>query len=180
MEHNGRLPTVKRENLSPEDAQTWDAIAASHRGSVAGPFGALIQVPALAGRVSDLEGYFRFNGLLTPADRELIVIAVTRELGAAFPFLIHKGLAQSAGAREQAIQVVEAQAATDGLTPREGLLIEMARTLCSAHRLSDELYGRLVAELGEPMLVEAVTLAGHYTMISLVVNSFDVQPPLET
>src|SRR5215204_976889 len=88
MERNGRLPIVKREDLSPEDEVHWDAVASTHRGAVAGPFGALIQVPKMAGRVSDLEGYFRFEGLLPAADRELVVITVTHELGAVFPYAI--------------------------------------------------------------------------------------------
>ena len=172
-----RLPAVRREDLGAEDAETWDAIAETHRGAVAGPFSALIHVPPLAGRVSDLEGYFRFSGLLDPPERELIVCTVTRELGAAFPYAIHLGIAREVGTREEALAVVEARAGLDGLEPREALLIEVARSLCRQHTLPALLYARAAVELGDKQLVEAVTLAGHYSMISLVVNAFDVRPP---
>jgi 4-carboxymuconolactone decarboxylase len=171
-----RLPTVKREDLSETDQASWDEIARTHRGSVAGPFSALIHVPPMAARVSELEGYFRFTGQLSPADRELVVCAVTKQHGAAFPYAIHDALARDAGTRVEALGVVAAMGKTEGLLPRETLLIELARTLCRDATLAPEFYAKAVAELGETVLVEAVTLCGHYTMISFVANSFDIQP----
>jgi len=171
-----RLPTVKREDLSPEDHHAWDEIARTHRGSVAGPFSALIHVPPMGLRVSELEAYFRFTGQLTPADRELVVSAVTQYHGAVFPYQIHDRLAREAGTRPEALAVVASNGSTEGLTPREALLIDLARTLCKDATLSPSFYERAKGELGEKVLVEAVTLCGHYTMISFVANSFDIQP----
>ena len=171
-----RLPTVKREDLSPEDHHAWDEIARTHRGAVAGPFSALIHVPPMGLRVSELEAYFRFEGQLTPADRELIVCAVARHHGAVFPYQIHDRHARDNGTLEAALQVVASGGDTAGLPPREALLIDLARTLCRDATLSPAFYERAKAELGEKALVEAVTLCGHYTMISFVANAFDIQP----
>jgi 4-carboxymuconolactone decarboxylase len=171
-----RLPTVKREDLDEAGHHAWDEIASTHRGSVAGPFSALIHVPPMALKVSQLEAYFRFNGQLAPADRELIVSTVTKQHGAVVPYQIHDNLAREAGTRPEALAVVASMGPTEGLTPRETLLIDLARTLCRDATLSPEFYVRAVAELGETVLVEAVTLCGHYTMISFVANSFDIQP----
>ena len=172
-----RLPTVKREDLSEADHHAWDEIARTHRGSVAGPFSALIHVPPMGLRVSELEGYFRFEGQLSPADRELIVCTVTKHHGAVFPYQIHDNLAREAGTRAEALQVVASGSDVAGLTSRETLLIELARELCKRSTLSPESYDRAKAELGEKVLVEAVTLCGHYTMISFVANSFEILPP---
>ena len=97
-----RLPSLRREDLSPEHHHAWDEIARTHRGNVNGPFSALIHVPPMGLRVSELEGYFRFEGRLSPADRELIVCAVTKYHGAAFPYAIHDDLAREAGTSEAA------------------------------------------------------------------------------
>lgn len=171
-----RLPTVKREDLSEADHHAWDEIARTHRGSVAGPFSALIHVPPMGLKVSELEAYFRFEGQLAAAERELIVSAVTKHHGAVFPYQIHDRLAREAGTRPEALEVVASGGEATGLTPRETLLIELARELCKHATLSPELYERAKVELGEKVLVEAVTLCGHYTMISFVANSFDIQP----
>jgi 4-carboxymuconolactone decarboxylase len=63
------------------------------------------------------------------------------------------------------------------LTTRERLLVEIVRTLLRTHALPDALYTRALAELGRQQLIEAVTLAGHYSLIGLTVNAFDVPPP---
>jgi 4-carboxymuconolactone decarboxylase len=171
-----RLPTVQRQDLDAKDQATWDEIARTHRGNVNGPFSALIHVPPMAGRVSDLEGYFRFTGQLSGADRELIVCTVTKHHGASFPYAIHDRLARENGTSEAALQVVASGIEAIGLPARETLLIELARTLCRESTLPPEFYARAVTELGEAVLVEAVTLCGHYTLISFVANSFDIQP----
>ena len=61
-----------------------------------------------------------------------------------------------------------------GLTPRESLLVETVRSLLRNRSLSDELYERGMAELGRQQLLETITLTGHYSLIGLVINGFDV------
>ena len=170
-----RLPTVKREDLSEANHHAWDEIARTHRGSVAGPFSALIHVPPMGLKVSELEAYFRFDGQLAPKDRELIVCAVTKHHGAVVPYGIHERLARDAGTSAEALEVVATGREPHGLSVRETLLIELARRLCKDSTLSLEFYERAKVELGEKVLVEAVTLCGHYTMISFVTNAFDIQ-----
>jgi hypothetical protein len=102
---------------------------------------------------------------------------VTKHHGAVFPYQIHDNLARDVGTSAAALQVVASGGATTGLAPREALLIDLARELCTSATLSPELYERATGELGEKVLVEAVTLCGHYTMISFVANSFEILPP---
>ena len=58
-----RLPAINRDALAPDDQAVWDRIAAVRTG-VRGPFGVLMHVPALAGRVAALEDYFRFKTVI--------------------------------------------------------------------------------------------------------------------
>jgi hypothetical protein len=39
------------------------------------------------------------------------------------------------------------------------------------------LYTQALAELGRRQLIETVALIGHYSLIGLTVNAFDVAPP---
>jgi hypothetical protein len=63
------------------------------------------------------------------------------------------------------------------LTIRERLLVEIVRTLLRTHTLPEALYRQALAELGRQQLIEAIALAGHYSLIGLTVNAFDVAPP---
>jgi hypothetical protein len=72
---------------------------------------------------------------------------------------------------------VRANGGLQGLAPREQLLVEIVRGLLRTRSLSDELFARGMAELGRQQLIETVVLTGHYSLIGLVVNGFDVAPP---
>jgi 4-carboxymuconolactone decarboxylase len=171
-----RLPAVSRDSLAPEGQEVWDRIAAV-RGAVRGPFGVLIHAPALAGRVAALEDYFRYEAELPAADRELVILATGRETGARYSWVRHEPHAREAGTRPEAIEAVRANGPLDGLTPRERLLVEIVRSLFRAHTLPEDLFARARAELGDKPLVEAVTLAGHYSLVGFVLNGFAVPPP---
>lgn len=171
-----RLPPVSRDALSLENQAVWDRIAAVRTG-VRGPFGVLIHVPALADRVAALEDYFRFDAALPAADRELVILATAREMGARYPWIRHEARGREVGTRTEAIEAVRANGTLEGLRPRERLLVEIVRGLLRSRVLSDELFASGLAELGRQQLVEAVALAGHYSLIGLVVNGFDVAPP---
>lgn len=171
-----RLPRVSREELSSEEKEIWDGIAAVRR-SVDGPFGILIHAPGLAKRVAALEDYFRFEGEVTDAERELITLATVRETGARFGWAVHELGAQRSGTRREAVEAVRNLGSLDDLTSRERVLVELARSLCRTHAIPDELFVRAREELGDQLLVEAVTLVGHYSMISHVLNGFEVEAP---
>jgi 4-carboxymuconolactone decarboxylase len=172
-----RLPALTREALAPKDQAIWDQISAVR--SMQGPSGVLMNVPSLLEQVEALGNYFRFDAALPAADRELVILAAVREIGAGYAWARHEPGAQRAGTRAEAIETVRANGGLDALTPRERLLVEVARALCRDKAVSDELYARASAELGTKQLVEVVTLIGHYTCIGFIIKAFGVQPPKE-
>lgn len=171
-----RLPAVDREALGPEDRAIWDRIAAGRGGAIRGPSAILMHVPALAGRVAAVQDYFGSQAELAPPDRELVILAAVREMGARFAWARHEPRAHEVGVRTEAIETVRALGPLDGLTQRERLLVDLVRALVRTHALSDELFSRALAELGRTELVETVTLVGHYSLVGLIINGFDVPP----
>jgi alkylhydroperoxidase family enzyme len=171
-----RLPAVSREQLAPENQAIWDRVMSGRSGG-AGPYGALMHVPEMAGCFSALEGYFRDRGTLAKPDKEMIILAVARELGARFPWSRHEIRARQVGVRSEALEALRANGSVDGLTPHERIVIEMARTLVRERRLSHDLFARAQTELGVGPLVEAVGLVGHYNLISMVAGTFDLEVP---
>lgn len=171
-----RVPEPKREDLSPEGQRAYDAITAS-RGRVVGPFQVLLHHPAVAERVAALGEELRFRGTLPGADRELAILTAGREVEALFEWAAHEPIALREGTRPEAIAVVKERRPTNGLTPREVVIIEVVRALFRDHRLTDDLYARAEAMLGRQPLVELVALAGYYGMIGFVLNAFEVDLP---
>ena len=54
---------------------------------------------------------------------------------------------------------------------------DYSRALLNRHHVSDDLYRATVAALGEAALVELVVLLGYYSLISMVLVSFQVPLP---
>src|SRR5258705_10248447 len=175
-----RIPPVDRDALSPEDRAVWERIAAVRAGLRAGGggrFGVWMHAPALADRAAALEDYFRFDAALPAADRELVVLATSREMGARYPWARHEVHAREAGTPAEAIEAVRSGGGAEHLRPRERAIVEIVRALLRERALTDELFARGLAELGRKELIEIVALAGHYSTVGLLVGAFQVAPP---
>lgn len=171
-----RLPARTREELTPEEQGVWDRVAGS-RGSVRGPFGIMIHNPPICDRVAELGAQLRFRSSLSGADKELAILTAGREVEAGYEWVAHEPLGLKEGTRPEAIEVLRHQRSTEGLEPREALIIDTVRTIHREHRLSDEHYARAEAEFGRAGLVELVVLAGYYGLIGYVLNVFEADLP---
>jgi 4-carboxymuconolactone decarboxylase len=171
-----RIPHAKREELSPEQQKIWDHIHAVRSGG-GGPYSMLMHVPALAGHVAATEDYFRLDSALSDADREIVILAAARELGAHYPWMRHEARACQVGVRMEVIETLRAQGSIDGFTAREKLLAEIPLGLMRDHRLSDDLFARAERELDRRQLVEVIALVGHYSTIGFIANSFELPAP---
>jgi 4-carboxymuconolactone decarboxylase len=174
-----QLPPIDREQLSAANQAIWDRVMSGRSGG-GGPYGTLMHVPEMAECFSRLEGYFRDRGGLAKPDKEMIILAVARELGARFPWSRHEIRARQVGVRSEALETLRALGPLESLTAHERTVIELARSLVRERKLSDELFARARAELGAGPLVEAVGLVGHYNFISTMAKTFDLDVPPET
>jgi 4-carboxymuconolactone decarboxylase len=171
-----RLPGVTRAELSIEDQAIWDRITA-HRSGAGGPYSVIMHAPVLADRVGAVEDYFRFSSSLPAVDKELVILAVAREMGAHYPWTRHERRAREADMRAELLETLRANGPVDKMTPRERLLVEMARSLVREHALSEDLFARARGEFSPEQIVETIALIGHYTTVGYVVNAFDVKAP---
>jgi 4-carboxymuconolactone decarboxylase len=171
-----RVPEPSREQLEPAARILYDQIA-STRGETRGPFMVLLHHPALCERVAALGELLRFRSGLPGADRELAILAAGREVEALYEWAAHEPLALREGTRAEAIEVVREGQPTDGLRPREAIIVGTIRALYRAHGLTAAEFARAEAEFGRQGLVELVTLAGYYGMIGAVLNAFEVDLP---
>ena len=57
------------------------------------------------------------------------------------------------------------------------MLFRSARALHQNHRVDDATYAEAVKQLGQRGVVELVGLLGYYTLISMILNVFEVPVP---
>ncbi len=174
-----RIPEPTREQLTPDARRVFDRIATT-RGALRGPYGVLLHHPALAERVAALGEQIRFASGLPAPDRELAILTAGREARSPYEWAAHEPIARREGTRGEAIARVRDGGATDGLTPREAVIVDTVRALCRTRGLSEAELRRAEGELGRAGTIELIVLAGYYGLIALVLNAYDVDLPAGT
>jgi len=66
--------------MTPRQTEVAAAIASGPRGSIRGPFLALIHHPDLADKVQSLGEHLRYGAKISPANIEFVVLIVARHM----------------------------------------------------------------------------------------------------
>jgi AhpD family alkylhydroperoxidase len=171
-----RIPLITQKSDLPADRHAeFDAIVSVlHR--VGGPFGILMYSPGLAQKVMEAGAHVRLKSTLTPAERELIIIAVSREKDAAYEWAAHVATGRNVGLREEAIEAVRNRQDVSNLEPDERDIVTFVRQLLQTNRVEQPLFDALRKRHGERWLVELAGTIGQYQYISSINNTFDLQP----
>ena len=171
-----RIPLIARVDEVPiAHRDVWTRIARS-RGSVVGPFAALLHSPVLADRTAELGAYVRFDSALSAADRELVILSVARVFDCRFEWAYHVREARKAGVRADAIAAIRERRAPAGLTEAEAEIVRYVGHLLVDHRTDDATVGALRARLGVHGVVDLTATIGYYAMLACTLNAFDVRP----
>jgi 4-carboxymuconolactone decarboxylase len=171
-----RITLLREKSQVPEaDHATFDAIVAS-RGGIVGPFPVLLHSPVVAGRVSDLGHYLRFDTGLSDVERELAILTAAREGNCAVEWAGHVRLGRGAGVREEAIDVIGRRAPSSELTPDEALIVDYGRQILRDKKVTPETFEAAHKRFGDRGLVDLTALFGYYAMIACTLNAFEVLP----
>ena len=171
-----RIPAVERDELAPDDRHYFDRIAES-RGSVRGPYSVLLNRPKLAGLVSDLGAYVRFETDIPKVLTEVVTLATAREIRSRYEFYAHAPLARKAGVSEETIHAIAQGAAPQGLSGDEDLVVRYAQELLRDRKISDATFGAVQDRFGVQGTVDLTALIGHYLLVGHVLAAFELEPP---
>ena len=185
-----RLPELEGEHLSAIQRALFDAITGGKRntgpgpsptitprGGLRGPFNALLYAPHVGDPVQRLGEHLRFDGILSARQREIGVLCVAARWRAGYEWWAHARIARECGVSDAVIEAIRQRARPPLDQPDELLVHDYSRALLDQQQVADKLYRHAVAALGEEALVELVILLGYYSLISMVLVSFDVAVP---
>jgi 4-carboxymuconolactone decarboxylase len=161
-----RIPYVRREELGPEGQQLWDSILngrgdllVTAEGGLAGPFNAFVTAPGAGRRLSSLGATLRFYTSIERRLSEIAIITVGARWQAEFEWFAHAPMAREHGVAGAVVDAIG------------------ARQLSVYGRVDRSAYDAAHAFLGDAGMVELVSLCGYYTLISFLLNAFDVPLP---
>lgn len=171
-----RIPPLDPENLSAEQKEVYDAIASGPRGAVVGPLAVWLNRVKLADTAQKLGQYCRYDSSLEPRLSELAILVTARIWDAAFEWQSHEPPARAAGLDHDIIEALRNDQEPVFDKPDEAVVYEVARTLNLQRGISDDLYNRAETLLGKDGLVDLIGVLGYYSLISMTIKAFDVDP----
>ena len=78
------------------------------------------------------------------------------------------------------IESIRTHQVPDWETPEQATVHEFSKSLLESQRVSDDLFERAIAALGQDGVVDLVGILGYYSLISMTINVFDVPLPAGT
>jgi 4-carboxymuconolactone decarboxylase len=179
-----RLPRLRYDDLEPDGQQVWDGVVGSRGaelvdadGGLVGPFNAFVHAPGVGRRLSSLGATLRFGTSIERRLSEVAIITVGARWKAEFEWYVHSRMAREHGVPDAVVDAIgrgEDPPFTDG---DERTVYLAARQLTDDGRLDAAAYDAAQQLLGDAGLVELVSLCGYYTLISYLLNAFEVPLP---
>jgi 4-carboxymuconolactone decarboxylase len=172
-----RIEDVKPEKLSPRQQQLHDDFLKSrpHR-TLTGPFSVLIHAPDIAEPADKLANYYRKNPKLGRRLIELIILMLCRSATVQYAWSVHEPHALKEGITQDVIDAIRAKKRPDFKRDDERLMYDFITELLADKSVSAATFERTKAAFGLDGVIEAVTCAGLYGKVGLVLNSFDIPP----
>lgn len=185
-----RLKPLPLSNLDAEQRALFDAITKGDRsrgrppedflladGSLRGPFNAWLHAPKIGQPAQLLGECLRYRGQLPPRLRELAILTVAARWRAEYEWWAHSRIARAEGLSEEIIAAIKAGRPPSGADAEALTVHRFACELMDTRRVSEQSYRDVADALGDAGAVELVTLLGYYTLISMVLNAFEVPLP---
>jgi hypothetical protein len=108
---------------------------------------------------------------------QLVVLITAREIDQQYEWSAHEPAGLRAGLEQSVIDVVKYDRAVDGLAERDATLIRFFRALLREHKVSSELFAKMMADYGKQRTVEMMELAGDYWTVGTMMNAGDQHLP---
>lgn len=164
-----------KSDVLPEQHEEFDAIT-EVLGGVRGPFSVLAHSPGLAEKVMRAGAQVRLGSTLKPRERELAIIATSREKDASYEWNSHVATGRRQGLSEATIDIVRSKGDVSGLDEDERDIVEFVRELLRTNRVRQRLFDALVARHSDRWVVELAATVGQYQYIAAINNTFEVLP----
>ncbi len=162
----------------------WDQIVASRGesaldavGGLAGPFNAYVHAPDVGGVLSELGAVARFGTSIDRRLAELAIITVAARWRAEFEWSAHARMAREHGVPAEVVEAIAAGTEPPFTTDDERTVYAVVSQLTRTGQVEQDAYDAAHRLLGDAGLVELVAVCGYYTLVSYLLNAFDVALP---
>lgn len=176
-----RLTVTPPDQLTPEQREQYDRIAATRRpradGTIGGPFDPWVRSPELARRLVGLGDFVWQRTTVGRRLVELAIIVTARFWESNVEWWAHSRMAREHGVADEVIDAVFAQRRPEGAPEDELIVFDVCTALHQTCRLPEDVYARAVERFGERGLMDIVGTIGFYTTVAMTLSAFQVGVP---
>jgi hypothetical protein len=108
---------------------------------------------------------------------QLAVLIMAREIDQQYEWSAHEPAGRRQGLEQAVIDVVKHNRSVTGLSDKDATLITFGRTLYREHRVSSELWAKMVALFGRQQTVQLMMIMGDYFRVGFMMNAVDQHLP---
>jgi 4-carboxymuconolactone decarboxylase len=178
-----RLPMIKRAQLSGEALATYDLVMGKDaQGNPRptpplGPAATSLYSMGVAGPMDLLNKYIR---TIKPgrAMYELAATIAAREFDEPYEWSSHAPAAVRAGNSQKTVDAIKYdRELTPDIPEKEALVVHFGRALFRDHKVSSELYAKVVKEFGQEGMFEITSAMSDYAMAAVMLRAVDQHWP---
>lgn len=172
-----RLPLRSRETMSGDNLRAYDAVVGKDRPSPPlGPQATSLYSMGVAEPMNQLNQYLR-NTVVGPAMFQICTLIAAREFDENYEWAGHETGAKRANVDMKTIDAIRFNRSVDGLPEKDALVIRFGRALFRDHKVSPELYAKVVEVFGQQGMFELTAIMGDYAMAAIMLRAVDQHVP---
>src|SRR5919108_344469 len=175
-----RLPLASRDSVPEDQRATFDEMI-RELGSVPryGPGSVMVHVPQAHRWATALNHYLRDESSLPKKIQELAMLVTARELDCQHIWNAHAASARQAGVRNEVVDALRDRKELPALAADEAAVVHYGREFFRTHRVSRGAFQAALEQFGQQGVVELSLIMGNYSLLALLINSFDTDLPPE-
>lgn len=166
-----RMPPIAAAALTDAQRKAIDDFKAARSADVSGPFVPLLRSPEVMTRTRAMGDYLRFKSALPPRLSELIILIIARRWTQQYEWNAHQPLAIQGGVRQSVVAAIAEGRRPDAMAADEDALYTLVEEVHRNQSVSDATYANAVAAVGEQGVIDALGIAGYYTLLAMVMNT---------
>ena len=167
-----RLPPIPADKMTPAQRKAVADYKDLRKQDLNGPpWSVLLRVPDLVMPSLEMRLHNLNNSALSRKLTELAILIAARHWTNNYEWNAHNPLAATAGLSPEIIAGVADGRRPAKMAEDEEILYDFCMELLHNHSVSDPTSARAVEKFGEAGVVEATSLEGYYTYLSMIMNT---------
>ena len=165
-----RFKPLTWEQLTPQQRTMVEDLLSGSRGSLNGPFNAMLRSPEMGNRAQKLGEYVRFHTSVPRRLNEMAILMTAKAWSCQYEWHAHKALALDAGLASSIVDDIQAGRRPSRMQQDEAVVYDFATELRNRRRVTDATFERSKMLLGEQGVIDLIALMGYYDLVAMTLN----------